>query len=475
VPVEQYNTIEAVEGPYTWPSWNTTWPGYDGCGTKYLSRAENTRTITAGSLVSYNSGYVSETRDNRHLSGKRRGYPPFHMTPHYYSRTEVKNHLLKRLNASNGLDVYEQYGKVSKIGQTCTAQPNASPPHSGPQGPVWYTVTHTHPNGTYATSAFDPQEISAAIADAQNAASIEAFTQYDILTDLAESREIPKMLKSIAKDVIFVYSAMRNRYSLRDLKRSWLLTPKLLLTNYDKTLRGIGKQWMQYRYGIMPLVHSLNDIRKLEYRSNSVSTRKTRTVSAQPTGVTLPSPSTQYKWTDFEGDVVIKATVFQYFNQVSEAWHSGLGINPMRTAWELIPMSFVADWFVNVGDYITRSTSKSFSRLGWACISQRSNYTKRTWAHFANQDITVSYANLLPIGWVGSNPATNSNRTISRPLEDQLLSEETTNNYVRWLFDVNDAQLRINPSFSSLSWRRKMDSVAMVYNQLSRIISAFKS
>ena len=36
-----------------------------------------------------------------------------------------------------------------------------------------------------------------------------------------------------------------------------------------------------------------------------------------------------------------------------------LKVNPFSTAWELVPLSFVVDWFVNIGDYITALTSHS--------------------------------------------------------------------------------------------------------------------
>lgn len=43
---------------------------------------------------------------------------------------------------------------------------------------------------------------------------------------------------------------------------------------------------------------------------------------------------------------------------------SGLSFNPFLTAWELVPLSFVIDWFVNIGDFAAAQLT-AFSPQRW--------------------------------------------------------------------------------------------------------------
>ena len=40
-------------------------------------------------------------------------------------------------------------------------------------------------------------------------------------------------------------------------------------------------------------------------------------------------------------------------------YYKNMSLNIARTAWELVPLSFVVDWFVNIGDTITAFTGGS--------------------------------------------------------------------------------------------------------------------
>jgi len=284
---------------------------------------------------------------------------------------------------------------------------------------------------------------------------------YDLLTECAEARELPRMMVSISKDMLNIGRALLGRHSLGDIRLGALRPLYWLLDHPQRAMRKLGREWMQYRYGIMPLVYSYRDINKLLNRGFNTSFRKTSVIRPTPTDVSLPSASTSYVWKEDVGEILVRGNVFQHFDTRERAWAAGVGINPFVTAWELIPYSFVFDWFVNMGDYITAKTTTSFTGVRFACISTRYKYTTKTWQHFPNQDIvltsTATTGNCNPSGY----PAVYV--TIDRPEESQLLQEVVYDNYDRYVWNLSDVPLSFNPS---LKWRRLMDAGVMANNLL---------
>lgn len=459
-----YETIEPVENPNNFPAWSTVWLPTGPCGSRTVwHSAISLAGIPASETKYYEPQAVNEVRDDRHLSGVRNGVPPYCYTPRNVSRSTVRNHLLKRLNSVDGINLFHQYGGVLYNGSACIPTVG-SVVESGGVTRVWNEVTHDITGlDTYEVSKFSTSDITAATVTVQDQLASEALTSYDVLTDIAQLRDIPRLVGHVSGELFSVLRSLSSRYSRFDLRTAASLSPARLLKNPSRILRKLGGDWLAYRYGLMPLVYSYRDIVKTTNRGVDVRGRKTAIVNARSTGVSLPPSSATYKWTEEVGTIQVSANSFQHFSTASLAQLSGLGFNPLVTAWELIPYSFVVDWFVNMGDYIARKTSQSFSGMRWACISHRSNFIKRTWVHFPNDDKTVSFSNVLPVDWWGSSPPATPSRLISRPEESQLLKEEETQSYNRWNFDLADAKLEFNPS---LSWRRLIDSASLSINQL---------
>jgi hypothetical protein len=343
----------------------------------------------------------------------------------------------------------------------------------GAKTSVWNEVTHeSNLTPIYNANAFNGNDLNAAINSAMEAASLEALSSYDILTDVAESREIPRLVTSTSKDLIKIIKTLKRRYSYSDLKAAANITPLALLKASTRSLRKLGSEWMAYRYGLMPLVYSYRDIVKTVNRGQSVRNRKTILVSPRPNSSSPPSSSTSYKWAEIIGDYRVSANVFQYFS-FSDNWaqFAGIGFNPLVTAWELIPYSFVIDWFVNVGNQIALNTTLPLSRTRYSSYSIRRKTLKKIWVHYPMSDKTVTFGNVLPTNWVGTTPPATPSRTIPRPNEDQLLQTVETDSYSRTLFGLTDARLTISPN---LNWRRLIDSAAMANNLLRAFSKLFK-
>jgi len=229
-------------------------------------------------------------------------------------------------------------------------------------------------------------------------------------------------------------------------------------------------QWMEYRYGIMPLVYSLRDAQKALDKGTVVKDRKVCVVQPKPTGNAEPS-SFYYYTVETEGTVKVAATAVQRFSSISQSRMSTIGFNPLVTAWELIPYSFVFDWFVNVGDYINIHTTANFSDECNACISQRDSITRTTklvtqaHGHTPWTDMTYS------VPWAGNVPV-----RADLPAEwieetRQVVRIEQTEGYTRTPIDIRAVPLVFKPS---LSWRRLVDGAVLSTNLFKQLVSRFK-
>lgn len=126
----------------------------------------------------------------------------------------------------------------------------------------------------------------------------------------------------------------------------------------------ITNAWLTYRYGVMPTIYDCEDYKKayekqLEAASLTIL-RKTRKLDMPATSeVGNPTWSninyclleSSYKYTS---TAFVTSSVY-YRRQIAESWQDvlGLGLHDVVGAgWELIPFSFVVDWFIDLGGWI---------------------------------------------------------------------------------------------------------------------------
>lgn len=119
----------------------------------------------------------------------------------------------------------------------------------------------------------------------------------------------------------------------------------------------LAEQWLRYRYGFMQLYYdyqSLHNALNLEQRRLRFTSRRSTTkLSEQHIDASdlYHVGSTDFSRTrtdKFHAGVLVKPTA-----PALRLW-ADLGLDkPLSTIWELTPLSFVVDWFVNVGEAIS--------------------------------------------------------------------------------------------------------------------------
>ena len=131
------------------------------------------------------------------------------------------------------------------------------------------------------------------------------------------------------------------------------------------TPKNAGNRWLEYRYGITPLLMDAHGALE-DFMSRDDPTRYTISARAfarsELAGLKGRAYSTTYSalgqytyknW--FESDVFTRCSMRLDYQITDLAafrlTDTGFG-NPALLIWEGIPLSFVADWFFNVGDYL---------------------------------------------------------------------------------------------------------------------------
>lgn len=196
----------------------------------------------------------------------------------------------------------------------------------------WTIAAHSVPEATIKSV------VNGAIADARSA-------HWDALTFLAEAKELGNLYRTTITRVTVLVRSIREK-ALRILK------------NYKgkKTyLEILDGLWLEYRYAWTPLFYSLEDaIRTFKHGSKSGTVRgraaQSLSQSDQASGSYLIDANrATVRWNE---TLTVRHTVRGW----ALANHTGLltaGFDPLVTAYELTRLSFVLDWFIQIGTWIT--------------------------------------------------------------------------------------------------------------------------
>lgn len=169
----------------------------------------------------------------------------------------------------------------------------------------------------------------------------------------------------------------------------------------------LANLWLALRYGVRPLVSSVDDtLKQLQKQLETGKSQRTTTRTAGTLARNTYEVLTHYDgtYTNYISRKVNETHHVRAMSLDEMTWtlpmKLGLGSKDLITLpWELIPFSFVADWFVNVGDYLGAVSQAFYPKSLGQCYtieSIRSEYRQtlyQTWP--ANYTITSQR-----LGWV---------------------------------------------------------------------------
>lgn len=191
----------------------------------------------------------------------------------------------------------------------------------------------------------------------------------------AERKQTASMFVDFGSRILKAYKALR-KFDPSGVYRALSggkTLPRGWKKKFSHSAQLAGDHWLAWQYGIRPLISDIAGSVEEIYKVRSVQplirrvTHKVRKRSYDNTVAVNP--------TNFTGFARIVANAefdsgASGFDQTAQR----LGLtDPVMLAWELIPYSFVIDWFLNVGDFLhAAGTISGLKRCG---ISVTETYT----------------------------------------------------------------------------------------------------
>lgn len=214
---------------------------------------------------------------------------------------------------------------------------------------------------------------------AQAAAAKIYETGHDTLTFLAELASVRSMFINVGK-------------------RLFGALPYL-----TKGLYGKSSDWLSYRYGWRTLIYDLQDLNKAIIGLNSgrqrYSERTGSTMTSYDSGSLDEVVSTSTRHLVWGTKITCKLSG----SVVADVEIPQFQFNPLRTGWEVIPFSFVVDWFLTIG--------KSLS--AWSFLSLQEQYAASYGIHLTLER-TFNQSATFKSGYSGTEWQTGSTTMITR-------------------------------------------------------------
>lgn len=133
--------------------------------------------------------------------------------------------------------------------------------------------------------------------------------------------------------------------------------------------------WMNFRYNIMPTTYALMEITDVITKNPEFLTTRDGIRQTVEVDIGLVRPLTYNNLFSVFVKDVAKSDMGP-FTLSSKT----MSANAVVTAWELVPLSFVVDWFINIGDFLSAITGGSTADRG-STISWK---TEIDWEHTDN-------------------------------------------------------------------------------------------
>lgn len=166
----------------------------------------------------------------------------------------------------------------------------------------------------------------------------------NLLQDMAEFRQTRDLLTSGCRDALRAFHSLRSGRAPSEFIR-------ILRRPRSENELAIANRWLQYQYGVRPLIGSIYDY--TDALARRVRTGMTLYVRASRKSVRESRTTGSYGYASHYNEISVRKVASYQVSYAALKQLSQLGItNPAAVAWELIPYSFVIDQFINVGDFL---------------------------------------------------------------------------------------------------------------------------
>lgn len=203
--------------------------------------------------------------------------------------------------------------------------------------------------------------------------AIHALKRREITISRSFDKRKAMLQKNHEKNLRYL-EGIRGKAKTRAKKRQAEWQIKRAQDSYSRAVKNTAKElgdamasvWLNFRYNIMPNVYLMQDLTDLydSYTADFKTTRK-----KQGGTQTLE----QSDWSPLELQYLERCVIKRGLDpdlRFTSLTHA----NFVTTAWELVPLSFVVDWFVNIGDLLTSSFSPNLALSQGAVFSRKLDF-----------------------------------------------------------------------------------------------------
>lgn len=304
---------------------------------------------------------------------------------------------------------YPPTGWILRSYQDIVFDSNHDPQHSGTiSGRNYSKLTGEFTNLSYDVSAALSTDIDIQLAGIAAAAKSrarkrlnDAFNEVDLHVGniIAERHQTLTLISSTVKRI----AEMLKGKSLH----GYILDRKASITNLSDLRKQASDDTLAFFFGVKPLMQDLYSLMEVlaeqlsDQDKQSITVRASARVmsrAAPETGVTLMN--SYYPDVLDNGVHKISASlevrcswVLEYnIENETQATLASLGlVNPMEIAWEMMPWSFVIDWFLPIGDFIKSLSNQkglTFKRGTYAEKWTSHLSTETNWFNAPNDTLT---------------------------------------------------------------------------------------
>lgn len=213
----------------------------------------------------------------------------------------------------------------------------------------------------------------------------------DMLTSMAEMPDTVRMIYDAVKNCLRLYIDVRSKnLRLQNKVAVWKnaktsdRTKRQTLRNIHEATEAIAANWLAYRYGIMPNVYLIEDA--LE----AINAPKTLFLRDRMREHSTVHFLDRGEWGNPLVDVHERVMVKSRLENDSKI-ASQLSFSLTKTAWELIPLSFIVDWFVNIGDVLSATWPTASAAQG-TTFSWKSQFTTQYRHEQSGAFVTIRYS-----------------------------------------------------------------------------------